>query len=407
MDELARRYLLLCLRLDRLVPGFIDSYNGPSELAEAVGTEPPALPAELHDEAIELRAAAAELLGDDDSTRPRGRWMDGQLRAIAALARRSGGEEIRYVDLLEQLFGMPIAAAPEAELWEARDRLSAALPGDGDLAARLEAHRDELRVAPDRVIDVLRASAARFREISRRDFEIPPGEGIDWEEAHDEPWGAYATFVGSGRTRIIINLDLPLSVPGISYLAAHEAYPGHHAEHAVKERTLVEAGVAEATVRTMNTPESMLAEGQADVGREIVMTDRELEGELELIGRQAGIRADWRRAMEVHRAGSELGPVAGNAALMLYREGRPVDEVRAWVRGVSALDAPRIDHLFRALADPLFSTYPFTYTEGARLIREWLQLTGQTVGFARLLSEQLSPGQLLAEIGAASTTGTR
>lgn len=401
MDELARRYLLLCLRLERLVPGFVDSYNGPGELAEAVGSESASLPAELHDEAIELRAGAADLLSGEAAEQVRGRWLDGQLRAIAALARRAGGEEIAYMDLVEQLYGLRIDATPEPTLLAARDRLDAVLPGEGELATRLEAHRDALRVPPDRVIEVLRSSADRFRAVALRDFEIPSGEGIDWEETQDKPWGAYATFTGMGRTRIIINLGLPLTVPGIAYLASHEAYPGHHAEHAVKERTLVEAGVAEATMRTMNTPESILAEGQADVGREVVMNDRELEGEFEQIGREAGISGDWFRALEVHRASSELAPVTGNAALMLYRDGRPPDEVRAWVQEVSALDSTRIDHLFRTLTDPLFSTYPFTYTEGARLIRRWLEVTGQTAGFWRLLSEQLSPTQLLAEIGTA------
>lgn len=402
MDELARRYLLLCLRLERLVPGFVDSYNGPAELAEAVASESPALPAELHDEALELRAGVADPAVGGAPDTVRGRWLEGQLRAIAALARRAGGEEIAYMDLVEQLYGLRIDATPEAELLAARGRLAAALPGDGDLGTRLEAHRATLRVPPERVIEVMRASAERFRAATRRDFDVPAGEGIDWEEAHDQPWGAYATFTGAGRTRIIVNLSQPLTVPGIAYLASHEAYPGHHAEHAVKERTLIGAGVAEATVRTMNTPESILAEGQADVGREVVMTDRELEGEFERIGREVGIRADWSQALAVDRAKMDLAPVIGNAALMLYRDGRPQDEVRSWVQATSPRDATSMEHLFRNITHPLFSTYPFMYSEGARLIRRWLEVAGQTTGFWRLLSEQLSPAQLVHELALAA-----
>lgn len=398
MDELARRYILLCLRLERLVPGFVDSYNGPPELREAVeGGEPP-LPAELHDEAMALRSLAATLVEGDDAARRRGRWMDGQLRSIAAQARRAGGEEIAYVDLLEQLFGMPIVPVPEGNLLAARGRLAAALPGEGSLADRLKAYRDQLRVPPEHVVDAIRRSADRFRVITARDFELPDDEGIDWEEDRDQPWGAEARFAGHGRTRIKVNLDQPLPVPGIAYLAWHEAYPGHHAEHVIKEQTLIERGVAEATMRTMNTPEAMLAEGQADVAREVVMTNRELEGELARIGREVGLNGDWPRALEVYLAAMELNPVGGNAAFLLHQEGRPVDEVRAWAREVSALDEQQLDHAFRGLTHPLFSTYPFTYTEGAGLIRPWLETTGQTAGFRRLLSEQLSPAQLLAEM---------
>jgi hypothetical protein len=402
MDELARRYILLCLRLERVVPGFVDSYNGPSELKEAVVAESAPLASELHDEAMALRVAAAELDPGPDASPRRRRWMDGQLRAMAALARRAGGEEIAYADLVEQLYGVPIAPVPESELEEARARLDEALPGGGALSDRLAQHRAALRIPPEQILPAIRSSAARFREVTRRDFDLPDGEGIEWEETHDQPWGAYATFVGHGTTRIILNIDLPQDVASTAYMAWHEAYPGHHAEHATKERTLVDAGVAEATMRTMNTPEATLAEGQADVAREVVMTDRELEDELARIGHDLGIRGDWARAVAVHQAVADLAPAAGNAALMMYRDGMPVDEVRRWVTRISALDTERIDHLFRVLSDPFFSTYPFTYTEGARLIRAWLQVTGQTAGFRRLLSEQLSPAQLQAELAAAA-----
>ena len=106
--------------------------------------------------------------------------------------------------------------------------------------------------------------------------------------------------------------------------------------------------------------------------------------------------------MELFLAVKGLEPVVGNAALMLHHEGRPRDEVRAWMREMGAMDEQRLDHTCRSLEHPLFRTYPFTYTEGARLIRKWLPVAGQTTGFWRLLSEQLAPAQLLAETGAPS-----
>lgn len=399
MDELARRYLLLGLRLERIAPGFVDSYVGPAELAEAVAGEPPPLASELHDEAMALRDQAAELPGEDAATVRRRRWMDAQLTAICALARRAGGEEIIYLDFVEQLYGVPIAPTPEDELAAARGRLDAALPGSGSLAERMQAMREALKVPPDRVLEVLSASADRFRAATARDFELANGETIDWEAAHDQPWGAYATFAGGGRTRILVNLDLPIDVPLIAYLAAHEAYPGHHTEHVSKERTLIGNGVGEAMLRTMSTPEAMLAEGQADIGREVVMTDRELEDELARIGADTGVTADWAAAAAVQRVWVDLAPVMGNAAIMLHHDRRPEAEVRDWLTETSVQPPERIDHTLRVLADPVGRTYPFTYTEGVSLIRPWLEVTGQATGFARLLSEQLSPAQLQAETG--------
>lgn len=395
MDELARRYVLLCLRLERRAPGLVDSYVGPPELAEVVAAEDPAPAADLYAEAMALRALVTEW---PDISPVRARWLDGQLRALAIIARRAGGEEIAFLDTVEQLYGVPIAPTPEPELQAARDRLDRALGGEGSLAERVEAHRRALRVPPERVLQALIGSADRFRTATRRAFDLPEPEGIDWGEAHDQPWGAYAEFTGNARTRIDVNVDLPLEVGGIAFLAAHEAYPGHHAEHITKERTLIAAGVGEATMRTMGTPEAMLAEGMADLAGEVLMTDAELAEELARIGDDVGVAGDWQAAVGLYHATLDLNPAMANAAYMLHQLGRSAEEVRSWLEAT----IPRpdwIDHLMRAATDEIGRTHVFTYTEGARLIRRWLALTGPKPGFARLLSEQLSPGQLLAELG--------
>jgi hypothetical protein len=43
------------------------------------------------------------------------------------------------------------------------------------------------------------------------------------------------------------------------------------------------------------------------------------------------------------------------------------------------------------------SARAFRHLAGPRVIAEWLEIHGQTHGLARLLSEQLTPGQLRAE----------
>jgi hypothetical protein len=402
VDELARRYLLLALRLDRLSPGFVDSYVGPPELAEIARGEPEPLVEEVHAEALALRDLAESMDGDGPGIAERRAWFLGQLRAMSALARRAGGEEIAYLDLVEELFGIPIRRVPDNDLALARDRIESALDGPGSLHQRLAALRARLRIAPDMVLPAVQASTARFRTASRRDLVLPPEESIDWQAAHDQPWAAYAGFLGQGRSRIRINLDLPIEATVIAVWASHEAYPGHHAEHVVKEQTLiVSADLGEATLRTMNTPEAVLSEGLADVGREVVMTDVEHADELRRIGEMVGVKADWAAAATVRRALNELQAATANAAILLHHDGRPEREVREYLLEVGATAPERLDHSMRVLNDPVNKTYVFTYTEGARLIRPWLEVEGQTVGFQRLLSAQLSPAILLADLEAA------
>lgn len=410
MDELARRYLLLGLRLDRISPGFVDSYVGPPELAEIARGEPKPLAAELHAEALALQDIAETLEGDGVDGDHRRVWFLGQLRAISALARQADGEEIAYLDFVEELFGIPIRPVPEAELSAARERVDAALPGRGSLHERLEEQRAAIRVPPELVVPAVEASASRFRAATLRDFQLPSEESIEWQVAHDQPWMAYAGFLGNGRTRIEVNVDLPADVGLIAFWAAHEAYPGHHAEAVTKERTLVEAAdLGEATMQTMNTPEAVLAEGQADVGMEVVMTDAELANELERIGKMAGVRADWAAAVAVRRGLNALQGSMGNAGILLHHDGRSEREVREYLAEVAVRPPDRIDHAIRVLRDPVNRTYSFTYSEGARLIRPWLEIEGQTLGFQRLLSEELSPAVLLRDLAAAGvpTSGDR
>ena len=161
-------------------------------------------------------------------------------------------------------------------------------------------------------------------------------------------------------------------------------------------------------MRTMNTPEAVLSEGLADVGREVVMTDGELADELRRIGETAGVRADWATAVIVRRSLNELQAATANAAMLLHRDGRPEREIREYLTEVGATAPDRLDHAMRVLRDPVNRTYVFTYTEGVRLIRPWLEMQGQTVGFQRLLSEQLSPAVLLGDLQAAGVpTGAR
>jgi hypothetical protein len=405
MDELARRYLLLGLRLDRISPGFVDSYVGPSELREIAASEVPPFAAEIHDETLALRELADSLPGDDPDTRRRRLWFHGQLRAMSALARRAGGEEISYMDLVEQLFALPVRPIPDEQLDEARRRLENALPGRGDLQERLATQRASLRIPPEQAVAATVASAQRFRDVSRRDFELPDHEEIDWLAVHDQPWGAYACFLGHGRTSVEINIDLPMEVSGAAHLASHEAYPGHHAEHIVKEQTLMGRDHGEVALRTMNTPESVLSEGQADLAREIVMSNRELEDELRRIGQAAGVDGDWAATVAVRDALNDLiNPAVSNAGILLHHEGRSEAEVRVYLTDMG-LPRDRLDHTIRILNDPVSKTYSFTYSEGVRLIRPWLELQGQTTGFWRLLSEQLSPAALLADLEAAAPVG--
>jgi len=265
--ELALRYVELGLRLGRHVDGVVDSYFGPAEIAERVDAEDVRPPDALADDASALRRELQEA----DELGPRRRaWLGDQLLGIETFARRLTGEPLAYADEVERCFGLRPRRTPEDVFAAAHERLDAALPGEGDLVARYADWRASQIVPPEAMLDVFSTLRTCFRAATAAALGLPRDEDVETELVRDEPWLAYNYYLGGRRSRIAINVDLPIAAPELVDLVAHEAYPGHHTEHAWKEQLLVDAGVVEESLVLIPTPQSMVSEGIAEIAWEVV-----------------------------------------------------------------------------------------------------------------------------------------
>jgi hypothetical protein len=400
MDEIALRYILLGLRLGRHHGELISSYTGPAELAEAVAGEEPVPPAELHAEALRLADAVAELPTDTPIRRRRAAWLGDQLIALSALARQADGEEIGFGDLAEELFDIQVRAEPEETFATARRMVEAALPGTGSLQTRLLTHEQSATVPAEQVIPALRSLVEVMSRRAHAQLWLPPGESVTIEGVDGGDWEADMCYLGKGRSLVRVNLGLPVTIGQLVELVAHECYPGHHLEAAVKEALLVAAGHAEVSLQLDLAPEAVVREGLATYAREVVMSDAELALEVERLARHHGLSAAVGAELMVQRARRLLLPAIGNAALQLHVDGQSPESVRGYLSDVALLAEARLEAVMSFLGDPTWRTYIFTYIEGRRLVGEWLVREGQTQGFGRLLAEQLTPGQLRVAIGA-------
>ena len=402
MDEVGLRYQALALRIGRHLPEFVDFWLGDPLLRETIAGEEPAPPIELHVEAVALHETAAALPADDADAARRRDWLQAQLAAISAVARWLGGEEIAFAGLVEVLFDMPVAATPPDDVRRAHALLDEVLPAGSSLRDRLASHDEGTRVPPERLVAAVRFMADRLRERTSEDLGLSDGETAELQAVRDRPWGASAWYLGDLRTRIELNLDLPATLGSVTYLAAHEIYPGHHTERATKEVALCrDRQLGEAAVACLYTPEIAISEGLADVAREVVVGDQELVAWLRaLVAKlELDIPAEaLAREVTVERARGLLRNLTADAALGLRQLGLPETEVRTRLAEEGLRTDARIDHDLRALREPLGAAHAVSYT-ASRLIAVWLEGQGQTAGFARLLREQLSPGQLRAELG--------
>ena len=242
-----------------------------------------------------------------------------------------------------------------------------------------------------------------FRERTDRLFGLPDGEHVDWELVRDQPWSGFNYYLGDLRSRVAINIDLPVLSPNLGHLVAHEAYPGHHTEHTRKEAGLVRRhGRLEETIFLVGTPQCLLAEGLADLGIEVLLGP-EPEPVLAAHLAPLGIPFDAEVVAAVRNAGEALQAVRANAAWLLHQEGRPADEVVAYVERWSLLPRARAEKAVEFLTDPTWRAYISCYVEGLPLCRRFVD--GDPARFERLLTEQLVPQDLASSSDSSEPAG--
>jgi hypothetical protein len=406
-DPIARDYLLLALRLDRLIPGLVDGFFGPAELKAQVDAEAPRTPGRLRDDAAELRGRVADQVAEPE----RRRWLSAQLVALETQARSLDGDPLPYLDHVRACFDFTPERIDEAVFAAACADLARLLPGDGPLAERTAAWDARFTIPPDRLAAVIEALLPGFRERARVLFGLPVGEQLSVTLVRDKPWSGYNWYDGGLRSRVEINTDLPTRAADLLGVLPHETYPGHHLEHAWHEAHLVEeAGRLEASVLCINAPECLLSEGLADLGRRFAVPAADEADLLVEIYRLAGLgeardpaaaraAADAQTAMT--RAAHLLGGVRGNAAILRHADGASREEVQAYLERYLLTTAERAAKRLEFIDHPLWRTYVFVYFEGERLLSRWLERvpTDEQPGrFRRLLAEQLTPGAIVDEL---------
>jgi hypothetical protein len=378
------RYLRLGLQVGRHADGIVDAYYGPPDLAAAVDAEPPIEPRTL--------VARAEALLDELEDG----WLRDQVAGLRTYAGVLAGESRSYADEVEGCYGVRPVYTDEAVFTAAHERLEELLPGDGSLAERYKLWQDSSLVPADRIQSLMRAVIEGARARTARLLELPEGERVVVEIVRDKPWWASCDYLGDLRSRIVVNVDLPMSAAELLVLAIHETYPGHHAERCSKEHRLVRGrGLLEETLVLSPTPQTLVTEGIAKLAPDML-----LEGDggtvLAALVNDAGLDLDLTHALAVRRAHEPCERAWVNAALMLHESGASEAEARAYLERWGLETPEWAAHMIRFATEPTQRTYVLTYSAGRELCRAYV--AGEPERFRRLLTEQVRVRDLL-EVG--------
>jgi hypothetical protein len=228
---------------------------------------------------------------------------------------------------------------------------------------------------------------------------------VHYEVVTDKPWSGFNYYEGDYRSRVAINADLPHRLGHLPHLVAHEAYPGHHTEHSLKELTLFQGrGYGEQAIQLINTPECVISEGIAVLAEDFAFPgDEGVRWLTDVLLPQAAIRIDpdvYRRVLEATRA---LRAVGSNAALLFHRDGRNEREVVQYLAHYGPQTEAEAAKRFSFISNPLWRAYIFTYSVGRQLLEGWFTSLDDAERIARyrkLLTEQITPSQIVRQIAA-------
>ena len=204
---------------------------------------------------------------------------------------------------------------------------------------------------------------------------LPPNESFTVEYVTNKPWGGYNWYKGNFHSVIQVNTDLPTYIDRAVDLAAHEGYPGHHVYNSLLEKNLVrDRGWMEFSVYPLFSPQSLVAEGTANFGREVAFPTKaeRMKFEKEVLFPAAGI--DSKRADEYYAVQDlmkQLDYAVNEVARRLING--EIDESAAaqWLQKYAVMEPARAQQRVKFIQR--YRSYVINYNLGEDMVRRYIE----------------------------------
>jgi hypothetical protein len=381
LNEIAEAYVRFALALGEHDPNYVDAYYGPVEWKAQAKREKKALSAlAVEADALSSRLAAipASDLGHLGRIwQLRRDFLSQQLRAAGGRIEILSGKKMGFDEQARLLYGASFPNHPDAYYQKLTLKVQKLIPGQGPLAERVEKYEDQFIVPRDRIDTVLQAAIAECRKRTRAHIPLPGTESFTLEYVTGKPWSAYNWYQGNARSTIQINTDLPLRMSDVISLAAHEGYPGHHVYNVLLEQELArKRGWVDFSVYPLFSPQSLVAEGSAEYGIDLVLPPRDrLKFEREILFPLAGLDPARAETYEtIQRLLKEIR-VAINEAARRYVDGK-IDRAQfvSWLGEYALVPKSRADHYLKFVEE--YGAYIISYEVGCNLVKNHVERHG-------------------------------
>jgi len=273
LDQLAVKYVRLGLYIGQYDADFVDAYYGPDSL-KPVASKPMQFPKDSLLGAVD--GLAAELSStmrntDSDTIRTRANWILNQLVAFGRRIKIFSGEYASFDEESKELFGVAAPSYPEPHYLGLVAKLDSLLPGSGPINNRFQALANRFIIPKNKLDTVFKTAIAECRKRTLTHYQLPANEDFKLEYVTNKSWSGYNWYKGNFQSLIQVNTDLQIFIDRVIDVGSHESYPGHHVYNMLLEKNLYrDKGWVEISLYPLFSPQSLIAEGSANYGIDLV-----------------------------------------------------------------------------------------------------------------------------------------
>jgi len=391
--DFGKEYLLLGLRMGKLIDGFVDAYYGPPELKELVESEQPLSPEKLLESCKKLQ----NQLINQGFIEERFKFLEKTLEAIEVSLNINLGEDLPFLEKVNKLYDIKPKLIDDSIFYRLAEKLDSVYRGSGTLLERFNAFEKKHEIPIEKLNKTVDHA---FKVVGGKTYDVlpdllPEGEEVSSEFVKDKPWAAYNWYLGDFKSKIEINIDVPVDCVTLLSLITHEAYPGHHTEHVIKEKLLyLEQKRFEHGILLIPIPETVISEGIGNTAADVLFSDKE-KGQL-IINDFCHKPSSEDLDVLIYRyqIKSKASMLYSNLAILAHEDGWSDDELVKYSLDFGFITEKKVRQALKFMRHPLWSTYIFNYSIGEALIKEKFGKQPSPEDFKLLLTHPILPSDL-------------
>ncbi|MHA2049935.1 MAG: hypothetical protein ACW986_09995 [Promethearchaeota archaeon] len=395
LDEFGKNYLLLGLRIGKLIDGYVESYYGPPELKEIVDKENPYSPKNL----LSICNGLQQDLPNQGFTDIRIKLLNKMLGAMETSLNVANGKNIPYLEQINRFYDIKPELVDDSIFYKAAEKLDEFYSGSGSLSDCINGLEKQCAIPAERIEETYNHA---FQIVQTRTKELfpdllPNDEEINVKIVKNQYWSADAIYLGNFKSQIEINADISINWTIILILATHEGYPGHHTEMSVKEKSLyLEKQQFEHSLVSYQVPKMTVSEGIAETAIDVLFSPIEaVTIGLEEICPNPETEYHLDALIANFNAEGAYAAMKNYLAFHAHVNGWSDERLLKYGLDFGIFSENVIKSLLKFIHDPIGSTYAFTYHIGKMLIKKKYGERPSPADFKQLLTSQFLPSDFI------------